>query len=83
MALQNAFGDLALDSTLTDETQITKIKEVIPTSTLNNNASIELNYDVNGNITSLVKTIGTAHYTKTLTYDVNNILTDISVWVAS
>lgn len=72
---------LAKDSTLTDSSQITKVKETAPTDTSKTNPSYVLTRNVGGYITSIAQTIGATTYTKTITRDVNNYITNISVWV--
>ena len=70
---------LAKDATLTDGTQVTKLKETVPTDALNNNGSGVLAYDENGDLSTITKTIGAVSYIKTLTYTAR-VLTGISVW---
>jgi len=68
---------LAKEATLTDSSQITKIKETVPTDALNNNAPTALGYDIAGNLTTITETIATVEYQTTLTY-VSGVLTNIS-----
>ena len=63
----------------TDGTQVTQIKETVPTDALNNNGSAVLGYDGNGDLSTITKTIGVVSYVKTLTYT-TRVLTGISAW---
>ena len=63
----------------TDGTQVTKLKETVPTDALNNNGSGVLAYDGNGDLSTITKTIGAVSYIKTLTYT-TRVLTGISIW---
>ena len=52
----------------TDGSQVTKIKETVPTDALNNNPSTTLSYDVDGNLQYIDELIGATTYRTTLTY---------------
>ena len=56
---------------------VNKTQKTLPTD--GNNYPIELVY-TDGNLTSIIKTIGTSSYTKTLTY-VDGVLSEVSAWV--
>jgi len=87
MALQNAFENLAVESKQdtkisiqTNGTQVSKIKQTVPTDTLNNNASYSVAYNGDNTINYITKTIGTTNYRKTFTYS-SGSLVGISSWV--
>ena len=63
-----------------DGTQQSKIKETVPTDATKNNGSFAYTYDGSGNLTQIDQTIGATIYRKTLTYDVSNNLTAMSIW---
>jgi len=63
-----------------DGTQQAKIKETVPTDSTKINGSFAYTYDGSGNLTQIDQTIGAVTYRKTLTYDVSNTLTAMSVW---
>jgi len=65
------------DSTNTDGSQVTKIKETVPTDPLKNNPAYSLNWTGN-KITTITETIGTTPYNYTLSYDVDGKLTSVS-----
>lgn len=50
-------------------------------SDIQGNGSYVLTRNASGYITTIAQTIGATTYTKTITRDVNNYITDISVWV--
>ena len=56
-------------------------KETTPTNSSKVNPSFVLTRNGSGYITSVVMTINETTYTKTITRNVNNYITDISVWV--
>ena len=56
-------------------------KETTPTNSSKVNPSFVLTRNGSGYITSVVMTINGTTYTKTITRNVNNYITDISVWV--
>lgn len=70
---------LATSTIQTDGTQVTKLKETVPTDALKNNGSGVLAYDGNGDLSTITKTIGGTSYVKTLTYTAR-VLTGISAW---
>ena len=49
------------------------------TSVISGNAPLVLGYS-GSNLVTITKTIGTEEHIKTLTYDENNVLTDVSAW---
>ena len=66
-------------SNQTDGTQLSKIKETIPTDTSKNNGSLVLAYDVDGNLSTITKTIGASQYQKVLSYT-GGLLSGVSSW---
>jgi hypothetical protein len=54
-------------------------REVAPTDSLRLNGSLVLTY-TGTNLTKIEKVVGGVTYTKTLTYNGSNQLTDVSVW---
>lgn len=56
------------------------VKNVGDSGSTTENASLVLAYDVDGNISTITKTVGTTVSVKTLTYT-DGILTNISAWV--
>jgi hypothetical protein len=48
-------------------------------TTIQGNAALSLDY-TGTNLTTITKTIGASSYIKTLDYDENNVLTDVSAW---
>lgn len=64
-----------------ETTGTVSITETKPTDTTKINPSYVLTRNASGFITSIAQTIGATTYTKTITRDVNNLITDISVWV--
>jgi hypothetical protein len=75
---KNADGSIPVtDSSITNGTQVTQIKETPPTDSTKNNAAITLTYS--GNYVSTIKTtINSVDYTRTLSYDVTGKLTGVS-----
>ena len=57
----------------------TKIKETAPTDATKTNPSLVLAYDVDGNLSTITKTIDSTSYVKTLTYT-DGVLTNVSEW---
>jgi hypothetical protein len=49
-------------------------------SEIQGNGSLALTYDASGNPITLTKTVGSTNYSKTLTWDTDGNLTNISVW---
>jgi hypothetical protein len=45
-----------------------------------NNPALKLIYDGNGNISNLVKYVGTGSLIRVLTYDANNVLQTVGSW---
>jgi hypothetical protein len=62
------------------QTDILSLKESVPTDASKVNASLIFTYDANNNLITIRQTIGMVSYLQTLTYDVDNNLTNISVW---
>ena len=63
-----------------DGSQVSKIKETIPTDETKSNASYVLTRNDSGYITSIACLIGATTYTKTITRDINNYIDTISNW---
>ena len=59
---------------------VTKIKETVPTDSTQNNGSFSYSY-TSGNLIRIDWTIGGVVYRRTLTYDGDDNLTAMSVWV--
>lgn len=75
---------LATDATLTDGSQISQIKETVPTDgDTKLNASVSVTEAVDGTVTTttIVKTIGGTDYTKTVASDSSDNSILISAWV--
>ena len=56
------------------------VKNVGGSNSTTENASLVLAYDLDGNISTITKTVGTTVSVKTLTYT-GSVLTNISAWV--
>jgi len=69
----------ATSANQTNGTQQTKIKETIPTDASKNNGSLVLAYDVDGNLSTITKTIGASQYQKVLSYT-GGLLSGVSSW---
>lgn len=63
----------------TNGTQITKIKQVVPTDSLNTNPEIQLNWS-DGKLSSVYKTVNSVLYARTITYDEDGLPSIISPW---
>jgi len=69
----------ATSASFTDGSQVTKIKEVVPTDSTKLNASLVLAYNASNQLTNIAKTIGGVTYNKILTWT-GDVCTAVSSW---
>ena len=69
------------ENAIVDGVSAKKVFPIVLPPTAQTNPSYVLTRNGSGYITSIAQTIGATTYTKTITRDVNNYITDISVWV--
>ena len=76
---QNTVENLVYNEVSNKLDRMVQPGEMLPTSGLN--PSINLTRNGDGYVTQIEMTIGTTTYTKTITRDASNYITNISVWV--